>query len=168
MPPEHTLHPQLVVARTPDGRLRQVFDLDDNATLPDGAVVESWTHLELDTVPEAERDSLAADLHRVLQDVHHAVGDAPAMYRLIRELADRLIADPGQFDRETSEEAGALLRWLADGNYMILGHAAYSANELANPLARAAGRGRRGRAARRGAASRRSSCCRPSAAAPRW
>ncbi len=58
------------------------------------------------------------------------------MYQLIRALADQLAADPGEFDRETSEEAGELLRWLADGNYMILGHAAYSANELANPRAR--------------------------------
>ena len=55
------------------------------------------------------------------------------MYALIRELADRIEADPGEFDRDTSAEAGALLRWLADGNFMILGHAAYSANQLTNP-----------------------------------
>ena len=65
--------------------------------------------------------------------MHNAVADAPAMYALIRELADRIEADPGEFDRDTSAEAGALLRWLADGNFMILGHAAYSANELTNP-----------------------------------
>ena len=53
------------------------------------------------------------------------------MYALIRELADRLTADPGEFDRETSAEAGDLLRWLADGNFLILGHAAYSAADLA-------------------------------------
>ena len=52
---------------------------------------------------------------------------------LMQPLADDLIADPGQFDRETSAEAGELLRWLADGNYMVLGHASYSANELAMP-----------------------------------
>ena len=69
--------------------------------------------------------------------MHHAVDDAPEMYRRIRALADQLTADPGEFDRETSEEAGELLRWLADGNYMILGHAAYSANELASPRAHA-------------------------------
>ncbi|MBV9823478.1 MAG: NAD-glutamate dehydrogenase, partial [Actinobacteria bacterium] len=62
-----------------------------------------------------------------------AVADAPYLYRLIRELADRIEADPGEFDRDTSCEAGELLRWLADGNFMILGHAAYSANELTSP-----------------------------------
>ena len=55
------------------------------------------------------------------------------MYELMARLADDLIADPGQFDRDTSAEAGELLRWLAAGNYMVLGHASYSANELAMP-----------------------------------
>ena len=136
-PPERILHPQLVVTRDENGRLVHVHDVDDNAAVPENAAVESWTHVELDDIPADEQESLGVDVRRVLEDVHHAVQDAPSMYRLIRELADLLVADPGQFDRETSEEAGALLRWLADGNYMILGHAAYSANELANPLSRA-------------------------------
>jgi glutamate dehydrogenase len=130
------LHPQIVVARDPSGAMTRVYDLDDNADVPEGAMVESWVHLELERVPAEEHEALAADLDRVLDDVLHAVADAPHMYMLIRELADQLGADPGEFDRETSEEAGELLRWLADGNYMILGHAAYSANELANPRAR--------------------------------
>ncbi|MDQ6851319.1 MAG: NAD-glutamate dehydrogenase [Actinomycetota bacterium] len=134
--PERVLHPQLVVSRDAGGNLVQLHDIDDNAGVPDGAVVESWTHVELEPVPAEQQGPLADNLNRVLADVHHAVRDAPAMYARIRELADRLSADPGEFDREMSEEAGALLLWLADGNYMILGHAAYSANELANPLAR--------------------------------
>jgi glutamate dehydrogenase len=136
-PAERVLHPQIVVRRDADGRLLQVFDVDDNAPVPDGATVESWMHIELDDIPADEQQKLADDLGRVLSDVHHAVADAPAMYRRIRKLADRLTDDPGEFDRETSEEAGELLRWLADGNYMILGHAAYSANELASPRAQA-------------------------------
>jgi glutamate dehydrogenase len=136
-PAERFLHPQVVVRRDADGRLQKVFDIDDNAPVPDGAIVESWMHVELDDIPADEQQKLAEDLERVLSDVHHAVEDAPAMYRRIRKLADRLTDDPGEFDRETSEEAGELLRWLADGNYMILGHAAYSANELASPKAQA-------------------------------
>jgi glutamate dehydrogenase len=131
------LHPQIVVDRDSDGNLTRIHDLDDAADVPPGAVVESWMHFEIDGVPRAdERDRIASNVERVLADVHSAVRDSPAMYGLIRRLADELSADPGQFDRETSEEAGNLLRWLADGNYMILGHAAYSANELANPAAR--------------------------------
>ncbi|HKC30016.1 MAG TPA: NAD-glutamate dehydrogenase [Jatrophihabitans sp.] len=135
-PPERVLHPQIVVARDSDGRLQRIYDIDDNADVPDGAMVESWVHVELEVVPAAEHARVTSDLESVLDDVLFAVADAPHMYHLIHGLADRLCADPGQFDRETSVEAGELLRWLADGNYMILGHAAYSANELANPRAR--------------------------------
>ncbi len=137
-PIKRLLHPQIVVARDADGAITYVHDVDDNADVPDGAMVESWVHIELDHVLDSERDALAANLERVMDDVLHAVADAPHLYRLIRELADQLKADPGQFDRETSSEAGELLRWLADGNFMILGHAAYSANDLASP--RRAGR----------------------------
>ncbi|HJQ41439.1 MAG TPA: hypothetical protein VJ831_00005, partial [Jatrophihabitantaceae bacterium] len=136
-PAEQILHPQMVVERDDEGRLMRVLDIDDNADVPDSAVVESWMHVELDGVSPEKRDELSERISRVFADVHNAVHDAPAMYALIRQLADQLIADPGEFDRETSEEAGELLRWLADGNYMILGHAAYSANELASPVARA-------------------------------
>jgi glutamate dehydrogenase len=133
---ERVLHPQIVVTRDPDGVMTRVFDIDDNADVPDGAIVESWVHVELDRIPVEEHDTLAGDINRILDDVLHAVADAPHMYKLIRQLADELAANPGHFDRETSEEAGELLRWLADGNYMILGHTAYSANELASPRAR--------------------------------
>src|SRR6476469_1709764 len=134
-PAERVLHPQIVVRRDDSGRLVEVYDVDDNAPVPDHATVESWMHIELDDIPADQHDDLAHDLRNVLDDVHHAVEDAPTMYRRMRMLAHELTEDPGEFDRETSEEAGELLRWLADGNYMILGHTAYSANELASPRA---------------------------------
>ena len=137
-PVERVLHPQLVVRRDAEGRLSEIFDIDDNAEVPEYATTESWMRLELDAVDKATADELLIALRRVLDDVHHAVADAPAMYKLVFDLADELEADPGQFDRETSAEAAALLRWLANGSYMILGHAAYSANELASPARAAA------------------------------
>jgi len=132
-PVAHLLHPQLVVCRDEGGKLISVLDLDDTAEVPQGFSTESWMHFETDQIPAGEQNAVAADVRRVLTDVRWAVNDAPALYFLIRDLADRIEADPGQFDRDTSTEAAALLRWLADGNFMILGHAAYSANELANP-----------------------------------
>jgi glutamate dehydrogenase len=125
------LHPQIVASRDADGRLEMIHDLDDNVEIPTGAVIEAWMHIETDPLEPAEAERLIASLRRVLVDVHLAAADAPAMYALIRELADRLTADPGEFDRETSAEAGDLLRWLADGNFLILGHVAYSAADLA-------------------------------------
>ena len=124
-----------MVRRDADGRLAKVYDVDDNAAVPEDATVESWMYIELDDIPAEQHEQLAHDLRSVLTDVHNAVEDAPMMYRRMRTLAHDLAEDPGEFDRETSEEAGELLRWLADGNYMILGHTAYSANELASPRA---------------------------------
>jgi len=130
-PVEQLLHPQLIVSRDPDGRLNQVHDVPDTADVPPGAAAESWMYAEIAAVSPAEGEELATDLGRVIADVHHAVDDAPGLYALARELADTLRDHPGHFERETSAEAGSLLRWLADGNFMILGHVSYSANELA-------------------------------------
>ncbi len=132
-PVEHLLHPQLVVSRDAQGELTAVHDLDDNADLPAGAQAESWMHVELDAAAAENADEVRADVQRVIADVHFAVDDATQTYARIRTLADELTADPGHFDAESSAEAGNLLRWLADGNFMILGHAAYSANDLASP-----------------------------------
>ena len=149
IPPERVLHPQLVVSRDAEGRLSQVYDIDDNAAVPAARASSRGRTSNSTTSRPTSRKLWSADLRRVLDDVHHAVQDAPSMYRLIRELADRLIADPGEFDRETSEEAGALLRWLADGNYMILGPRGVLRERAGQPHRACAGRRRRGRAARR-------------------
>jgi glutamate dehydrogenase len=133
-PVERILHPQLVVTRDEAGQLTSIADIDDNAEVPKGAFVESWMYVEIDIIDPARQAELTAALHKVLDDVRYAVSDAPEMYQLVRDLADELQANPGQFDRETSTEAAELLRWLSDGGYMILGHAAYSANDLASPL----------------------------------
>ena len=129
-PAQNLLHPQLIVTRDADGVLVQVEDVADTAEVPAGAIAESWMFVEIPAVAEAEQDELAAAVKGVLADVHHAVQDAPELYALIRTLARNLHDDPGPFDRDTSTEAGELLRWLADGNFMILGHAAYTGNEL--------------------------------------
>ncbi|SDI86110.1 glutamate dehydrogenase [Frankineae bacterium MT45] len=129
---EAVLHPQLVVRRDEAGNLLEVFDLDDDAELPAGVITESWIHTEVEALSVEQESLIRAELQLALQDVHYAVDDAPETYALARSLADGLAADPGQFDRAASAEAGELLRWLVDGNCMIVGHAAYSANELAS------------------------------------
>jgi glutamate dehydrogenase len=139
---EQLLHPQMVVARDQAGRLLRVYDLDDAADVPDGAIIESWMHLEVDRITDEDAETVVADLSRVLADVHYWAADAKQMYALLRSLADQLSADPGQFDRDTSEEAAELMRWLAAGNYLILGHASYSALDLIG--SRAKGRHARG------------------------
>ena len=128
---EGVLHPQIVVVRNDDGQLLEVLDVADTAQVPEGGSAEAWLHVELASLPADEAEQVIQDVRRVLRDVENVAEDAPKMYQLILTLADDIADDPGQFDRETSTEAAELLRWLADGNFMILGHASYSANELA-------------------------------------
>ncbi len=128
---ENVLHPQMVVIRDAAGELLEVLDVEDTAQVPAGAIAESWLHLELDRLPPDEVEPVVEDIRRVLRDVENVAEDAPHMTQMILMLADEIAGDPGQFDRETSTEAAELMRWLADGNFMILGHASYSANELA-------------------------------------
>jgi glutamate dehydrogenase len=128
---EDLLHPQIVVRRDAAGALLEVVDVEDTAEVPAGATAEAWLHFEVAALTAEETEQVVADLRRVLTDVENVAEDAPRMQQLIRSLADDISNDPGQFDRETSVEAAELLRWLADGNFMMLGHASYSANELA-------------------------------------
>ena len=124
------VHPALIVERDAEGALGTVHDLADTAPLPDGAISESWIHVEIPAVDADTAAGIEKRLHDALVDVACAVTDAPTMYASMRTLADHLVENPGDFDRETSAEAGQLLRWLADGNYLIVGHAAFTATEL--------------------------------------
>jgi glutamate dehydrogenase len=133
-PSARVLHPQLVVTRAADGTLESVHDVDDTAKLPAGAVVESWMHIEIDLLPDQRLAALEAELRGILADVQFAAADRAAMSERLIELAHLLRENPGEFDRETSAEAGELLAWLADDNYLVLGHTAYSVQDLANPL----------------------------------
>ena len=74
------LHPQIVVAaRRRRRRSTRVFDIDDNADVPDGAIVESWMHIELEprSRPSEHDAARRPTCDRVLDDVLHAVADAP-------------------------------------------------------------------------------------------
>src|SRR4051812_40856618 len=65
-PPERVLHPQIVVVRDSAGAMTQIYDLDDNADVPEGAMVESWIHFEVDRVQADQRADFTAGLKQVL------------------------------------------------------------------------------------------------------
>ncbi|MCW2603697.1 MAG: NAD-glutamate dehydrogenase, partial [Pseudonocardiales bacterium] len=131
--PSLLFHPLLVVERGTDGALVEVCDIDDNAQVPPRAITESWMYAQIAGCDAAEREQIATDLRRVIGDVHAAVEDAPESLALLASLAQLLETERGHFAGDTSAEAGALLRWLADGNFLVLGHACYTANDLTHP-----------------------------------
>ena len=101
------LHPVVCVNRDAKGVLHDVAPL-----CADKKRRESMMYLELDRVDARERNQLAADLKRVLEDVRLAVRDWPKLQGKMREDA-REIADP---------EGAALLEWFAGGAMTLLGY----------------------------------------------
>jgi glutamate dehydrogenase len=121
------IHPQLVVRRDVAGELLEVCNASTVQGGGEGAVVESWMHIEIDREPDpAERDQLTADLDRVLRDVREAVEDWPKMRARADQVADEIAASPpvGVDTREV-EETTELLRWLAEAHFTFLGYREY-------------------------------------------
>ncbi|CCQ15947.1 NAD-dependent glutamate dehydrogenase [Rhodococcus sp. AW25M09] len=118
------VHPILSVGRDADGVL----------TGPrTGGSDESWIHVQLH--PSTTDDAagrLQSEASRVLADVRQVVGDTDRMRRVQAEVADRLdqfargTSDPDSDSAREHRDAAALLRWLGDGHYTLLGYRRYS------------------------------------------
>ncbi|MCX8102819.1 MAG: NAD-glutamate dehydrogenase, partial [Geminicoccaceae bacterium] len=112
------VHPVFAVTREADGTLRTLAARHDAPQAPR----ESWMHLEIDRLPEADqRAALLADIERVLQDVRAAVTDFAPMLARLRAAADELEATAPTSIAEEAREGAAFLRWLADEHLVLLG-----------------------------------------------
>jgi glutamate dehydrogenase len=123
---QRVIHPIVVVRRDADGRLVEVLAGADPAAPPDGAVVESWVHLDL--TPTAVPGELVEVLQGALAQVREVVDDGDAMLAAARRIADGL---PAQAPPEASvrpTDVARLLRWLADGHLTFLGYRRYTAD----------------------------------------
>jgi glutamate dehydrogenase len=101
------LHPVVCVTRDSKGELQSLEPI-----CGDKDRRESLMYVELDRADSRGRQELAADLHRVLEDVRLAVRDWESLQRQMRDDAAN-IADP---------EGAALLNWFADGAMTLLGY----------------------------------------------
>jgi glutamate dehydrogenase len=91
-----------------------------------GAVVESYIRAEFDrTSDPAELQAIANDLRRILGDVAVATGDwhamVDALHRVVAELHER----PAPVSPDDLEETRALLSWMADDHFTLLGYGEY-------------------------------------------
>ncbi|SFP94645.1 glutamate dehydrogenase [Geodermatophilus dictyosporus] len=128
---QHVVHPVVVVRRDVTGALRAFCDsgLTEVGTCGPDALPESWIAAVLDgPLDDEAATDLVAGLRTVLADVRAVDEDAPRTAARALELAARLeergsapgpapVADPA----DDPAEAAALLRWLADGNFVFLG-----------------------------------------------
>ena len=101
------LHPVVCVDRDEKGVLSEVEVL-----CADRKRRESMMYIELDRVDARDRQALAADLRRVLEDVRMAVRDW-------HPLQDKMRADAAGIEEE---EGRALLNWFAEGAMTLLGY----------------------------------------------
>jgi glutamate dehydrogenase len=117
------IHPVFDVVRDVAGALKRVDPVTNAmAEPPAGAVRESWMHVETDRVPAGEVEQLVADLQRVLEDVREAVEDTGKMLERVTATAAELRSGPpAGISAHEAEEAAALLEWLAEGRFTLLG-----------------------------------------------
>ncbi|NHP15872.1 NAD-glutamate dehydrogenase [Rhodococcus sp. IC4_135] len=111
-------HPILTVDRDDSGNLM---------SLGDRGIQESWMHVQLDSeVEDSALDAIEAHLGKVLADVRQVVGDTPDMKALQLRIADELASAAetasGRITPEEFSDTARLLRWMADGNYAVLGY----------------------------------------------
>jgi glutamate dehydrogenase len=114
------VHPMLSVQRDVTGAARGTVVANVGAEQPAGSVPESWIHVELGQL--TGRDTLAADLRRVLDDLRVAMEDQRRMRSAARELVAALTEAGGP----EQAEAGELLAWLSAGHFTFLGYREYT------------------------------------------
>lgn len=113
-----TLHPVLFAARADDG---QITHLADSSRAP----AESFIHIEVDREPDAKRrKALVDELESTLRDVRAAVNDWQPMLRELRHAASTL-AERGGSGNPIQAESAALLSWMADDHFTLLGYREY-------------------------------------------
>ena len=116
------MNPAFRVRRGGSGDLLDIAPASD-ATFSDG-VAETWVHVQLagsvDRRALAEAEEL---LPRVLADARQVALDSTDMAAAVRILAAELDGDTGQrFPSPDRKDVAALLRWLADGHFVLLGY----------------------------------------------
>jgi glutamate dehydrogenase len=117
------IHPVVRVRRDDEGRLLEVLPHDAEAV---NCGLESFIHAEIvrETDP-AHLEQVRTGLERVLADVRAAVEDWPATVERGREVIADLVEHPPPVDAEELAEATALLEWILDHHFTLLGYHEY-------------------------------------------
>ena len=112
-----SLHPIVGVERDAEGRISTVTGARTATER------ESFLHIELDAELDAEAcEGLTTQLRRLLSDVFAATGDYDAMRDRLMAVAGELRRQPPPgVDPQDSVETAALLTWLLDENFVVLG-----------------------------------------------
>jgi glutamate dehydrogenase len=115
------MHPTLQVRRDADGTLLEVSTGTGDAEAE--AVQESWVHIQLSRSVNRRALKEAVELlPKVVADARQVAQDAPELASVLRGLAQQIAADDGtRFAGPDRMDVSYLLRWLGDGNFVLLG-----------------------------------------------
>jgi glutamate dehydrogenase len=113
--------PVFKVRRTSDGELLSVEPKAPGTSQYDG---EAWIHVQLS--PSVDSKALAEVerlLPKVLADVQQVASDAAALIATMSDLAAAVEANSDDhFSAPDREDVAELLRWLGNGNFLLLGY----------------------------------------------
>ncbi|WAJ43743.1 NAD-glutamate dehydrogenase [Mycobacterium sp. Aquia_216] len=113
--------PVFEVHRSSTGEL---LSIDPKAPGASQYVGEAWIHIQF--VPSVDTKALAEVervLPRVLSDVQQVAADAAGIIAALSNLAANVEANiDGRYSAPDREDVAALLRWLGDGHFLLLGY----------------------------------------------
>ncbi|MFC8384638.1 NAD-glutamate dehydrogenase [Nocardia sp. NPDC057272] len=123
------IHPIFEVVRDEKGHLTgaAAHEVDGHGAT---GLTESWMHLQLHpSTGRAQLDHIERTMPEVIDDVRQVIDDTEAMAAVQSSLADALDRSAAQgstpFPAVDVADCAQLLRWLAAGNFTLLGYARY-------------------------------------------
>jgi glutamate dehydrogenase len=116
------MNPVFRARRGPSGDLLEIEPASD-APFGDG-IDETWIHVQLaESVDAKSVEEVKRLLPSVLADARQVSLDSTSMAAMLRSLASELDSDPeGRFPGSDRKDVAALMRWLADGHFVLLGY----------------------------------------------
>ncbi|WP_176561183.1 NAD-glutamate dehydrogenase [Mycobacterium neglectum] len=117
------MNPVFRVRRSPSGELLDMRPPADVGASREG-VDECWIHIQLAQATDSKGlAEVAQQLPGVLADARQVAIDSTGMAATLRGLSQELDNDPGgRFSGRDRKDVAALLRWLADGHFILLGY----------------------------------------------
>ena len=117
------LHPILAVRRDVGGTLVEVAGESRRGLDPLGCIRESWVHILIDRLSDAERaEGIEAALHDALEAVRAVVTDSAALIGAAAVVASELRSSFSPRSTQEVSEATDFLYWLTAGNLTFLGY----------------------------------------------
>jgi len=117
------IHPIVRVVRDADGAIAA---LCQNGEARQGAVDESFIHIQISEQPADRGREIREKLEAVLSDVRAAVEDWAEMRERLSEIVARLKESPPSLPEAEITEGVAFLEWINDDNFTFLGYREYA------------------------------------------